>query len=1159
MCNDASALPSVNLAAAIPQGGEWDNVKRWVVFSDLHVSHKTVDIACQVLRRVRKEAEARDAGVLFLGDFWHVRGSLPVGPLNRVLEEFRQWRQPTLMLVGNHDQSTIGGLEHGLTPLAEACAALHVFDRPTEWGGALWLPYRRQRAELEAAIRGATGTVKAVFGHADVIGAFVNETFQAREGFMPDLFPEGVPTFMGHYHKPHTVQGTSIQYVGSPFQVSRSETGQQKALLVLDSDWRETDRIPLDIGPRFHTLSSAQPDFPADLRSGDRVRWTLPDSSHLESAEGTVQELQSKGIEVEVLAPPPVSAPRIEASEEAGAMPLFQLYADHVGMSAAAVAIGSDILRDLADKGASIQTEGATIELHSMELEGFGPYRDLVQYGLSNRGIRVITGSNLDDDGTQSNGAGKSVLVMAPLWALTGRSDARSEGGSTRGLTMSDIVNDDCKAARVRIDGAVNGRSFTVERTTRRKALAGLTFQLDGEDLTGADARLTQAQIERRLAIGLLARASFHGQADITSLLEADDRKFKDELGRVIEMDIWDAAKAKAAERLKGTKRQLTELDSEARVRQELLANLQSQVQDAEQRSVQWEETLQRRQAAAKEAGQAAAEQLLADARELQDCCMRLEAWLTANRQEVAAQDSLADALSGSANGTGDIPGRASSVLVGGNGNSRAGAPHLAPEHRKVAAPQAATAVASREQEELTQLQCAHQALQNRLLLERSQLGSATAALQASQRQVQEYSQLLQSPSNGAHEHVSGALCDRCLQPIDEATFRSNLQRLGAEADSAAAAHRAVAERASATQREVEVARARVDEAQQALIKELDRAKERERQAAAERAAASRDWAVQEQAAARDRAAAQRAMQAAAAQVATAESMLQQAHQTLQRWWELLGGVPAATPADCGKGANGNIALVCQTCSYAIQRTESTGRRLEQLQAATAAAAAERNPHKGEAAQLSALAQEASAKLAAVEGRRGDLGHQVSTLAELDAGFGRTGVQSYALEGILGELQERTQQYLEQLASGFSLRLSASRPAAAAPSTAVERITKSVLVRSRDPATGQTILRERSLRQLSGGERRRVALALVLGFAELISARGRLRCNLMVLDEVLQQLDEEGCARVAAVLRCLPHSTVLLVGQASTYVAQTFDAVDVVVKQGGRTTVEVAP
>ncbi len=42
--------------------------------------------------------------LLVAGDFWHVRGTLPVNPLNRVLEEFRDWKQPTLMLVGNHDQ-----------------------------------------------------------------------------------------------------------------------------------------------------------------------------------------------------------------------------------------------------------------------------------------------------------------------------------------------------------------------------------------------------------------------------------------------------------------------------------------------------------------------------------------------------------------------------------------------------------------------------------------------------------------------------------------------------------------------------------------------------------------------------------------------------------------------------------------------------------------------------------------------------------------------------------------------------------------------------------------------------------------------------------------------------------------------------------------------
>ena len=46
-------------------------------------------------------------------------------------------------------------------------------------------------------------------------------------------------------------------------------------------------------------------------------------------------------------------------------------------------------------------------------------------------------------------------------------------------------------------------------------------------------------------------------------------------------------------------------------------------------------------------------------------------------------------------------------------------------------------------------------------------------------------------------------------------------------------------------------------------------------------------------------------------------------------------------------------------------------------------------------------------------------------------------------------------------------------------------------------------LKERSIRQLSGGERRRVALSLALGFADLTAGRGQLRCNLIVLDEVL--------------------------------------------------------
>lgn len=63
---------------------------------------------------------------------------------------------------------------------------------------------------------------------------------------------------------------------------------------------------------------------------------------------------------------------------------------------------------------------------------GDGGHREACTYDLAQRGFTVITGRNEDDQGSESNGAGKSALVMAPLWALTGKSDARNEASSAR-------------------------------------------------------------------------------------------------------------------------------------------------------------------------------------------------------------------------------------------------------------------------------------------------------------------------------------------------------------------------------------------------------------------------------------------------------------------------------------------------------------------------------------------------------------------------------------------------------------------------------------------------------------------------------------------------------------------------------------------------------
>lgn len=115
----------------LPLGKAWLQPRLWVCFTDLHLSEKTEKTCIEVLKFAHLEAAKRSAGIVFLGDFWDERGSLPVEPLNAVLREISTWSQPCLFLVGNHDQVDLGGTSHSLTPLKSARPDLiHVFESP---------------------------------------------------------------------------------------------------------------------------------------------------------------------------------------------------------------------------------------------------------------------------------------------------------------------------------------------------------------------------------------------------------------------------------------------------------------------------------------------------------------------------------------------------------------------------------------------------------------------------------------------------------------------------------------------------------------------------------------------------------------------------------------------------------------------------------------------------------------------------------------------------------------------------------------------------------------------------------------------------------------------------------------------------------------------
>ena len=196
------------------------------------------------------------------------------------------------------------------------------------------------------------------------------------------------------------------------------------------------------------------------------------------------------------------------------------------------------------------------------------------------------------------------------------------------------------------------------------------------------------------------------------------------------------------------------------------------------------------------------------------------------------------------------------------------------------------------------------------------------------------------------------------------------------------------------------------------------------------------------------------------------------------------------------------------------------------------------------------------------------------------------GVSNYLFESALAEVSERCQEYVFALTGvALSLRLlsSSSLNNTDRATTAldeddddIEEVTKTQLEKiervifARKQHSGEQY--ERSLRQLSGGERRRLAIGLALAYADVSARRLNVQSNLLVLDEALQHLDSEGIERVVSVLRAIESEylsssygdnndddidkkTVLLTTQADSETEKMFDGVDAVVKNKNRSEV----
>jgi hypothetical protein len=263
-----------------------------VVFSDLHLREQTEDICFKVLGAIERLAVEDDRHVVFCGDWWHLRYNVNVRLLNRVKDTLCRWESNGIsidLLVGNHDQVDVAGgnalevLEYDGDP--ESSTRLRVWtepgwDKAREWG---FVPYRKDPEVQLAALQAvAAEGLSIIFGHFAVKGSAMNNGREDQDGIEPAFHGQAPYLVLGHYHKHQ--HGESYLYVGSPYQTSYGEAGNQCGCLLLNKG--KLSFHPLDIGAPLHHIVEWDPVKQADPpprpgREGDHVRLDIRASQEM--------------------------------------------------------------------------------------------------------------------------------------------------------------------------------------------------------------------------------------------------------------------------------------------------------------------------------------------------------------------------------------------------------------------------------------------------------------------------------------------------------------------------------------------------------------------------------------------------------------------------------------------------------------------------------------------------------------------------------------------------------------------------------------------------------------------------------------------------------------------------------------------------------------
>lgn len=217
-----------------------------LLYSDTHWRQEKINDLIYVHKEIYKIAESHQiisSGGLVIngGDTFHVRGFIPTDCWDALVQARINWNDHGIThvdIVGNHDQADKVGTIHPMK-IFETFSNGYVYDKPSfnKKFRILFIPFMvNLNSWLTSGnlIEISDCSEYIVVCHAPIKGAFMNDHHKDTDGIDVGLFKQFKRVFSGHYHKRHMIG--NVQYIGSPLQQDYSEMGQNKGVLIYDTE-----------------------------------------------------------------------------------------------------------------------------------------------------------------------------------------------------------------------------------------------------------------------------------------------------------------------------------------------------------------------------------------------------------------------------------------------------------------------------------------------------------------------------------------------------------------------------------------------------------------------------------------------------------------------------------------------------------------------------------------------------------------------------------------------------------------------------------------------------------------------------------------------------------------------------------------------------------